>query len=160
MINNGAILVGIALVIGVIAYVAKPLFKRPPRGMHIRDAGGARQAHLTHQRDAIYALIRELDVDYQTGKILEQDYRSLRERYVTEGVSVLKQLDALPATDGRSALENEIEEQVLAMRRRQPTDRASRRTVVEHCTQCGHPADPEDRFCARCGAPLKGRPSQ
>ena len=158
--NIGAILVGIALVVAVTAYVARPLSEGTPSGVRIRDAGGARRARLSHQRDAIYALIRELDVDHQTGKITEQDYRSLRERYVTEGVSVLKQLDALPATDGRSALDNEIEEQVLTMRRRQPTDRASRRTVVEHCTQCGHPADPEDRFCARCGASLKGRPSQ
>jgi len=157
--NMGAILTGSALVIGVIAYVARPLFDRPPRGVRIRDANGARRARLSHQRDAIYALIRELDTDHQTGKITEEDYRALRERYVSEGVSVLKQLDALPATDGRVALDNEIEAQVLTLRRRQPTTGASRHTAAEHCTQCGHPADPDDRFCARCGAPLKGRPS-
>jgi hypothetical protein len=156
----GAILVGIALVIGGIAYVARPLFERSASGVRIRDAGGARRARLSHQRDAIYALIRELDTDHQTGKIAEQDYRSLRERYVTEGVSVLKQLDALPAADGRAALESEIEAQVLTLRRRQPAPQKSRHATAEHCTQCGHPADPEDRFCARCGAPLKGRPSR
>ena len=24
------------------------------------------------------------------------------------------------------------------------------------CTQCGHPARPDDRFCSRCGAELPG----
>jgi hypothetical protein len=116
---------------------------------------------LITRRDAIYALIRELDADHQTGKINDEDYQALRQRYVTEGVAVLKQLDAIPSRDGRSALEAEIEAAVLALRRAHavPTPTGPQ-SAAQFCTQCGHPVDPEDRFCARCGAALKETASQ
>jgi len=116
---------------------------------------------LITRRDAIYALIRELDADHQTGKINDEDYQALRQRYVTEGVAVLKQMDAMPSQDGRGALEAEIEAAVLALRRAHaapaPTGPQS---ATQFCTQCGHAVDPEDRFCARCGASLKEAASQ
>ena len=88
------------------------------------------------------------------------------ERYVAEGVAVLKQLDALSGQDGRAAVEAEIEARVLALRQK-PDFSVSEATkpdfhepATQFCTQCGHPADPKDRFCARCGTPLKGTASQ
>jgi NADH pyrophosphatase NudC (nudix superfamily) len=116
---------------------------------------------LISRRDAIYALIRELDADHQTGKINDEDYQALRQRYVTEGVAVLKQLDAMPRRDGRAALEAEVEAQVLALRRSGAAPAAAGpRSSAQFCTQCGHPVEPADRFCARCGAALKETASQ
>jgi hypothetical protein len=154
--NTGAILVGIALVIVVAAYVARPLFAGQGNGRRGAADRANTRAQLTSRRDAIYALIRELDADHQTGKINDEDYQTLRQRYVAEGVVVLKQLDTMPSQDGRAALEAEIEAQVLTLRRSgtAPVD-ADRRSTTQFCTQCGYPVEPEDRFCARCGAPLK-----
>lgn len=156
----GAILIGIALLVGIVAYVARPLFGRP---YHDREGGAASASphtQLTTRRDAIYALIRELDADYQTGKVNNYDYQALRKQYVAEGVSILKQLDTLTSADGRDALEAEIEAQVLALRRTQPvTEATDRQPATRFCSQCGHPADPEDRFCSHCGAALKGTAS-
>jgi hypothetical protein len=148
--NMGAILVGIALVIGVAAYIARPLFAGQGNGRRGAADKANTRAQLTSRRDAIYALIRELDTDHQTGKINDEDYQALRQRYVAEGVVVLKQLDTMPSQDGRAALEAEIEAQVLALRRS-----GTARSTTQFCTQCGYPVDPEDRFCARCGAALK-----
>jgi hypothetical protein len=165
--NIGAILVGLALLVLVAAYVARPLFERQAGGDNGRTASGRPRAQLATRRDAIYALIRELDADHQTGKVNEEDYRAQRERYVTEGVALLKRLDALSGegsfdgsteltevklkTSGRAVLETEIEAAVLALRQaRAPTNQ-----LTNFCTQCGHPADPEDSFCSQCGASLK-----
>ena len=159
--NVGAILVGIALVIGIVAYVARPLFERPESGRRQQAETASTRAQLINRRDAIYAVIRELDADHQTGKINDEDHQALRKRYVTEGVAVLKQLDAVPSHDGRSALEAEIEAQVLALRRSGTAPGATGSgSITQFCTQCGHPIDPEDRFCARCGAALKETASQ
>ena len=49
------------------------------------------------RRDAIYATIRDLDFDYETGKVIEDDYRAQRETWVQRGIAVLKALDALQA---------------------------------------------------------------
>ena len=170
--NIGAILVGIAVLIGLVAYIARPLFaqpseggrdtsrplfEEPSRGGWEYATNGDSRSNFTARRDAIYALIRELDADHLIGTINDQDYQALRGQYVTEGVSVLKQLDALPSRDGRAGLETEIEASVLALRRMHATPgTAPQELAARFCTQCGHPTDSEDRFCARCGTPIKG----
>lgn len=65
---------------------------------------------LIAQRDAIYATIRDLDFDYRTGKLTDEDYRTQREAWVARGVDVLKALDTLqqaaeaaPAANGAAA---------------------------------------------------------
>jgi len=158
--NIGAILVGFGLLVVVVAYVARPLFDQGSANGHIEGPQIGSAAPLTSQRDAIYALIRELDSDFETGKITERDYRAYRERYVAEGVAILKQLDALAGDDRQAALEVEIEQRVLALRKASATAPDLReQTANQFCTQCGHPFDPEDRFCAQCGASLRGMPS-
>lgn len=149
--NIGAMLVGVALLVLVVAYVARPLFERRVSGSNGRAVLNTSRAQLLARRDAIYALIRELDADHQTGKTNDEDYQAQRERYVAEGVSLLKQLDALPSENGRAVLEAEIEAAVLALRQAHP----STNQPARFCTHCGHRTDPEHRFCGRCGAPLK-----
>lgn len=149
--NSGAILVGLALLVLVVTYVSRPLFAGQAAGSDGRVVNP--RVQLTARRDALYALIRELDADYQTGKVNDQDYRVQRERYVGAGVALLKQLDG---QDGRAALEAEIEAAVLALRQARPTPGVARRgSAPSYCTRCGHPADREYNFCGRCGAPLK-----
>jgi hypothetical protein len=143
--NIGAILVGIALLVLAGTFVARPLFKRQTGGNGRRAISAGPRARLTTRRDAIYALIRELDADFQTGKINAQDHQSQRQFYVAEAVSLMKQLDALASDNGRSALEAEIEARVLALRE----------PVARFCTRCGQRADFGDSFCGHCGAALK-----
>jgi hypothetical protein len=139
----GAILVGIALLVLSGAFVARPLFKGQERLVF------APQNSLAAQRDAIYALIRELDSDYAEGKFNDEDYAAQRERYVSQGVEILKQLDqGSPAT-----LDDEIEARVLALRQgRAP---ASDSEGARFCTNCGRQAAPNHSFCAGCGAKLR-----
>jgi hypothetical protein len=149
--NIGAILVGIALLVPVVAYVARPLFEKQSGGSKGRAISASPRAQMTARRDAIYALIRELDADYQTGRINDEDYQTQRKLYVAEGVSLLKSLDALADEDGRDALEAEIEAAVLALRQKP----GFYESAARFCTQCGYRTDPADNFCGRCGAPLR-----
>lgn len=55
----------------------------------------SRMEDLLARREAIYTTIRELDFDFETGKLTEEDYRAQREAWVEQGVLVLKELDAL-----------------------------------------------------------------
>lgn len=166
-------LIGLALVVIVAAFVAQPLVVRP-RARATVPVEEAPREKLLAERDALYATIRDLDFDFQTGKLLEQDYRSMRETYAARGVEILKQLDAMGMTGGQtdeieaavrarrsgpartvrpSAAEDEIEAAVRARRQaaaRNPQSES--RGLV--CPSCGRPIDPTDRFCARCGAAL------
>ncbi|MER3513832.1 MAG: hypothetical protein C4310_05135 [Chloroflexota bacterium] len=180
--DTGSLLLGLALLIVVAAFVLRPLVEKSgARVAHARSnarENGTRAA-LLRQRDAIYAAIRELDFDFRLGKISEEDYHPQRERLALQGVAILKQLDAL-SPDGDAGLEGEIEAEI-ARRRRKRTGpsgqtaparqaglsdaeieaqiRALRRKsatspVASACPRCGATTSPEDHFCRNCGAAL------
>ncbi len=50
-------------------------------------------AQLQTQHDAILVAVRDLDFDYQTGKLTEDEYLAQRERLMQRGVDILKQID-------------------------------------------------------------------
>jgi hypothetical protein len=140
----GAILVGIALLVLSGAFVTRPLFKGQVNPAPVL------QNPLAAQRDAIYALIRELDSDYAEGKFNDEDYAAQRERYVNQGVEILKQLDQ----GSPASLDDEIEARVLALRQgRAPASSTSE--AARFCTNCGRQAAPNHSFCAGCGTELR-----
>jgi hypothetical protein len=47
------------------------------------------------QREGIYATLKELDFDHETGKLMVEDYRELRARYSDEAIQILNRIDAL-----------------------------------------------------------------
>ncbi len=81
------------------------------------------------ERESIYAAIRDLDHDFETGKLSEEDYESFRRELRGRAVALLRaeRLAAAPP---------------------EPTDAARR------CPACGAEPDAEARFCSRCGAAL------
>ncbi len=85
--------VGMALIVIVAAFVAQPLIVKE-RVTSV--PAESERDRLLAERDRLYAAIRDLDFDFKTAKLLEADYRSMRETYASRGVEILKQLDAIP----------------------------------------------------------------
>ncbi len=52
---------------------------------------------LIARREAVYSAIRDLDFDFETGKLEDEDYRLQRETWIARGVEVLKAIDAYQA---------------------------------------------------------------
>ena len=102
---------------------------------------------LRSRRDAIYSAIEELELDFKSGTLAEEDYRDLETSYTREANSLLKDIDAL---EKATAVEDEIERQV----------RQARQAPALLCPRCGARYLKGDRFCSRCGASLvQGRRS-
>ena len=51
-------------------------------------------AQLQAEHEAVLISVRDLDFDYQTGKLTEDEYLAQRERLMQRGVEILKQIDA------------------------------------------------------------------
>ncbi len=51
-------------------------------------------AQLQAQHESILIAVRDLDFDYQTGKLTEDEYLAQRESLMQRGVDILKQIDA------------------------------------------------------------------
>lgn len=117
----------LAAVFGSIAY---PIFNPPRTEQNESNALDI----LIAQRDSAYQSIRDLDFDYQLGKLSETDYTALRERYKGHAAMTLEQIDAMIAP-----LANQV-----GLAREQGL----------RCGKCGTPYESGDKFCRKCGNKL------
>ena len=85
------VLVVVALAL-VVVIVGAPLRGGPQATEH---ADVAARERLEAAREAKYREIRELEMDYRTGKLSEEDFRSLDRQLRGEAVEILRELDAL-----------------------------------------------------------------
>lgn len=138
----GSILLGLALLIVVGLFLARPLLiAKPQPTKHL-----TRRQQLEQEKEAYLSEIQALDFDYETGNIPTEVYEQQRAQLVQEAAAILKELDNLPAEDGDVFAQIEA---AVAERRHQHA--ISSNGQASFCTQCGHPLDAGDKFCSRCG---------
>lgn len=120
----GGLLITLALVLIATVVVARAFFRFAPSRL-------AADANLQLQRERIHSYyervlinIRDLDEDFQTGKIAQADYHEEREVWVYRGIRLLRVADRLdrqrsPAATGAfdaDEIDREIERAVRAVR--------------------------------------------
>ncbi len=120
----GSLLLALALVVAVAAFVARPLLQRnSARPFAASD-------DLVAQREAVLIELRDLDFDHATGKIGDDDYAAQRARLTAKGVEIFRALDARrPAPASNNG--DDIEKAIAARRRGQsrPGPKAARPVV-------------------------------
>lgn len=170
------LVLALLLLAASLVVLAYPLYQS--RAQAVLTTGGT-LSDLLAQRDGLYATLRDLDLDYELGKLDIGDYNARREKYLSRAALVLHQLDELRGAYGREVgLSDDIERQIAALRRQAPKEsqetaarnapsdgpsgaavgtqasdpRARRPTLI--CPNCGRAYNEGDRFCARCGHTL------
>lgn len=147
------ILIAVLLGIGALILVGYPLFKRKlePEGPFEDFVDDERQK-LVSEKDSALSALKELDFDYQTGKLDDEDYHHLRDRYRAKALTLLKEVDE---TARAESFEKEIERGALTSREEEvaevvKTEGANKLT----CPYCGEKYSPGDKFCPECGTDL------
>jgi hypothetical protein len=105
---------------------------------------GAPEAELSlarREREALYEAIRDLDHDFETGKVASDDHTRLSEELRARAAALLAQERA---ETGSSAPHSKPGS----------PGRAASEASVGTCPACGIASDPSHRFCAQCGAAL------
>lgn len=149
------ITIAIALIIiAALAFVAYPMFQRSDE-LDVAFVGLTDPVfeNLVVQRDATYSAIKDLENDHAMGKLSDGDYRSLRIKYESKAVAILQELDGLKGSrhayaESTLTREQSIEEEVGRLRRASSGD--------GKCPKCSTAHAPDDVFCAKCGASLRG----
>ena len=75
-----ALVLGALIAVGAVVLVALPFLREPePRDDALVAPGELEQRHLalSEERDRALAALKELEFDHRTGKVSEEDYRSL-----------------------------------------------------------------------------------
>ncbi len=133
------IFVALVLTVLTFVFITSPFFKqRLHSGGTVEDE---KLQELHSKRDTTYSMLKELEFDFQSGILTEEDYRDLETKYKRKAISILRNIDNLERDNG---VEEEIEKQVLELRRGKGW----------LCPQCGARCLEGDRFCSRCGTSL------
>jgi hypothetical protein len=87
------VVVVLVVVAVALALIAGPL--RHGRAAADEAAESAERAELDAAKEAKYREIREVELDYRTGKLSHEDWRALDAGLRAEAIDILRRLDAL-----------------------------------------------------------------
>ena len=135
--NLGAIFVGLALLVLVIPFVVEPFRRKPNREI---SAVISDDVIADYSRPQAIISLRDLEFDYQTEKVNEEDYKRLRTKLLSE---------AAVAIEEERQEEARFEELVRSYR----ADKSS----SHQCLQCGGLIHAGDEYCSGCGSYLISR---
>ncbi len=145
----GSILAGLALTLLTVAFVAIPLIQH--RGKDVTEAERL-SSELQAGRDRVLNSLQELEMDFNIGKILEDDYQDQRQALMKEGAGILRRIDILKAGGDVPFEGSEIDDEIeaaIAQIRSEKEDRSG-----GFCPSCGAEVKAGDIFCIRCGNTL------
>ncbi len=135
-----ALVGSLLLVATVVAWVLIPVL----RGQHAsleREAGELTDAE-ARRRTTLLAL-RDVEYDFQTGKLDAEDYQELRRELSAEALAALEALEGAPS-------DLDIEAEIAAVR--------AGLEAGTTCVACGQLNPEGSRFCASCGGRLSAHP--
>lgn len=122
------------LALGALAIIAYPLIKK--EGVGTLAHGGAddiqaEREDLLGAKRVTYEAIRELELDWKSGKLSEADYQAMRRELEAEAIGVLQKLDAL---EDHEAPSPEVDK--------------------SRCPSCNKKIETTHTFCPACGTKL------
>lgn len=95
----------------VILYVIWPLFRDVKR---IAPADDDPLTRLIGRKDAVLQAIKELEFDYNTGKLTDSDYDRMNDRLRRQAIGLLQQMEK--AAPNAARLERQLEEEIAGLR--------------------------------------------
>jgi hypothetical protein len=134
-----------AAMVGLLALfvVLPPLIWPPPPAEPVFEPVEQEE---TPRGVALLAL-KEIEFDRETGKLSEEDYRFLKEKYTAQAIEALRAEEETRAPDDVEAL---IAHRVRALR----SAAASAPPGALVCPTCGPRPEPDAAFCSTCGSRL------
>jgi len=146
------------LLMSVVYLIARP-FVAPQR--YAREVT---LAQLLADRDRLRAQLRELEMDFETGKLAQEEYERFRTRRLQQIEATTRAIHEAELTEEETpalgaqpdhvqqpsaeGLEQELERRIAARKH------ALEELEAHACPGCGTTIDPDDRFCRKCGADL------
>jgi hypothetical protein len=133
------------LLLTIVTLIARP-FLAPVS----YEPDGASLEQLRADRTRLRAQLRELDMDFETGKLAPDEYEKLRARrlqQIERTTRAIRENEPVEIGQVEPALDAELERRI-----------SERKRVLQEtatCPGCGTAIDVDDRFCRGCGEDLQ-----
>jgi hypothetical protein len=139
--NAGAVLVGLAFTLVAGIALADPFLKRRQT---TDDKTILPKTSLPNRNQEVLLALRDLDFDFQTGKVTELDYDRIRSDLIAQAATLIQDMK------GRDAkLEDALEKKIKTYRQSLATN--------SKCPRCEETLLPEAKFCSKCGLEISSR---
>jgi hypothetical protein len=127
------------LIVGaVMAFVGWPLFRsRPAEPEELAE--GESRSPLERQKQEAYAAIKEAEFDLRMGKLSEDDFKALEQRYRQQALAAIVALEKSSAR-ARAA---------------RPAAGGAKPSRFAFCPACGQRLTAQANFCGMCGHSLR-----
>jgi len=138
------LVIGLVIAVGAAAFVAMPLLSPESAASPTLPVDVTPLADLKRRRLVVYENLKDLEFEYQAGKIASQDYESLRQNYIGEAATLMAashETEQLKETD--ALLEREVAARHASRRIPPPQDYI--------CPHCGFENPVPVKFCGECG---------
>lgn len=133
-------------VAAIAALLAAPLRRSP--GTAAPEAAAPAESR---EREALYAAMQDLEEDFETGKLSEEDHALLRDELRARALGLLREEEVASSRSAGAEAPATRADSVAAQ-----VGVAS----APACTDCGAALRPGDRFCARCGSRVDAAPRE
>lgn len=127
-------LVELALLILTLLFIAYPLYKRELDVFFDHSLTESDYSDLLYRKEAAYTSLIDLEFDYKTGKIDDNDYKTMKTGMESEAIDLLKRVDDYEK-EGSSRTAPEEDKK-------------------HFCHNCGSKVAKDQRFCSECGTRL------
>ncbi len=141
-------LAGSLVLAAAVLFVGSPLLGRGVGAAGEEEGVTSRDPGL--ERERVYAALTDLEYEFRTGKVEEEDYHKNRKALIEQAVWLLAEEQSR-----RRVLEQELEAEIAEAVRALAADPEARRLQSGACPACGTARLEQDQsFCHRCGTPL------
>ncbi|MGH9358895.1 MAG: hypothetical protein ACRD22_01420 [Terriglobia bacterium] len=136
-----------AIAVALSIFVIYPLLSGRDEDKAVLPIDMTPAADLKRRRMVVYENMADLEFEYQSKKIAQKDYDSLRDSYKTEAAHLMSASQELE----RGTAEDRLVEHEVAARRARLKSGLAENYV---CKKCGFNNPVPVRFCGNCGSPI------
>ena len=122
-----ALIIGFILLGTALVFVSRPFWEKRKKGA--ADSSTTKVS----RRESVLAALRDLDFDFKTGKVSEEDYQPLRAQLLAEAAQYI---------ESEKNEDQKLEALIQARRKGQQKIK---------CEHCGAPMETDQKFCSKCG---------
>ncbi len=145
------LLIVITLGVILLVYVIMPLTKKKYQLAFVPfNKTNQKEIKLLERKNELLGALKEIEFEYQLGKLSEEDYNNLKNDYEMNALSVLKELDH--KDNGNSEMED-IESEIREFRSKMKPG-LGQEMNLNYCSKCGTKLSNEFKFCSNCGKSL------
>lgn len=164
--NPGSIFFGLALLFVAALFVMNPLIN----AYKYKKGEPTQKPEAVNSKAEYKAVLKslsDLDFDFQSGKINQEDYANLRGQLVTEASKYVQATPEIEKTGVDDAIEELIQARKAALQNVHICKKCGHalhqgdrfcpgcgEVVQAFCPKCGHEVSGDDEFCSSCGTPL------